>query len=232
MPLHDWRDDRGWESVHLLWLAQLLDWVQPRLPAGYRAYLGSVPALTIDTPNGRPDVSVRQWTPAPQESAAVASSSGEMEPGQETVATFTLDPQHAVHIDLHGQLIAAMEIVSPRNKDRPSARERYLGRYAGYLRQGVHLALVDVLPRPAGFSFADALAVNLGFGQSPCPAPYAVSYRVGEPVPEGTVLEMWHRLLQIGQPLPSIPLALDAQQRIAIDLEHTYREAARRAYLD
>ncbi|MHB1421943.1 MAG: hypothetical protein ACYC3I_01860 [Gemmataceae bacterium] len=64
MPLHDWRDDRGWESVHLLWLAQLLDWVQPRLPAGYRAYLSSVPALTIDTPNGRPDVSVRQWEPA------------------------------------------------------------------------------------------------------------------------------------------------------------------------
>lgn len=232
MPLHDWRDDRGWESVHLLWLAQLLDWVQPRLPAGYRAYLGSVPALTIDTPNGRPDVSVRQWTPSTSESTAAASPDGDKEPGQETVATFTLDPQHAVHIDLHGQLIAAIEVVSPRNKDRPSARERYLGRYAGYLRQGVHLLLIDVLPRPANFSFADALAANLGFEQAPCPAPYAVSYRIGEPVPEGTVLEMWHRRLQVGQPLPTIPLALDAKQRIVIDLEHSYREAARRAYLD
>ena len=38
MPLHDWKDDRGWDSVHLVWLAQLLDWVQPRLPAGYRAF--------------------------------------------------------------------------------------------------------------------------------------------------------------------------------------------------
>jgi hypothetical protein len=232
MPLHDWHDDRGWESVHLLWLAQLLDWVQPRLPAGYRAYLGSVPALTIDAPNGRPDVSVRQWTEPPQESAANASPSDEMEPDQELVATFALDPQHAVHIDLHGQLISAIEVVSPRNKDRPSARERYLGRYAGYLRQGIHLLLIDVLPRPAGFSFADALAANLGFTQAPCPAPYAVSYRVGEAVPEGTILASWTRRLQVGQSLATIPLALDARQQLMIDLEHTYREAARRAYLD
>ena len=64
---------------------------------------------------------------------------------------------------LYGQLIAAIELVSPLNKDRPAARERTFSRYAGYLRQGVHLLLIDVLPRPAGFSFADALAVNLGF---------------------------------------------------------------------
>ncbi|HWG41312.1 MAG TPA: DUF4058 family protein [Gemmataceae bacterium] len=231
MPLHDWRDDRGWESVHLPWLAQLLDWIQPRLPAGYRAYLGSVPALTIDTPNGRPDVSVRQWTP-PAEPIPSASPSPENEPDMEAVATFTLDAQHAVHIDLHGQLIAAIEVVSPRNKDRPAARERYLGRYAGYLRQGIHLLLVDVLPRPAGFSFADALATSLGFEQAPCPTPCAVSYRVGGTVPEGTILALWHRAFQVGQPLSTIPLALDTQQIIVVDLEHTYREASRRAYLE
>ncbi len=47
MPLHDWKDERGWDGVHLLWLAQLLDWIQPRLPPGFRAYVGSVPALTV-----------------------------------------------------------------------------------------------------------------------------------------------------------------------------------------
>lgn len=231
MPLHDWKDDRGWESVHLLWLAQLLDWVQPRLPPGYRAYLGSVPALTIDTPNGRPDVGVRQWTTAAIETQ-VDAAMAEMKPDQEAVATFVLDPQRALHIDLHGQLIGAVEIISPRNKDRPSARERYLNRYAGYLLQGVHLLLVDVLPRPAGFSFADALAANLGIAQKGCPAPCAVSYRVGEPVPEGTIVAFWLRALQAGQPLPVVPLALDAQRIVQIDLEHTYQEAARRAYLD
>jgi hypothetical protein len=230
MPLHDWHDDRGWSSLHIVWQAQLLDWVQPRLPAGYRAYLGSVPALTIDVPNGRPDLSVRQWQPDPKEPVPPAAASPE--PDTEAVAVFELDPQTAVHIDLHGRLVAAVEIVSPRNKDRPDARERYLGRYLGYVRQGVHLLLVDVLPRPAGFSFADALAASLSYPQEPCPVPFAVSYRVGEPVPDGTLLGAWRRPVRVGEPLPTIPLALSVRESIPIDLEHTYREAARRVYLD
>jgi Protein of unknown function (DUF4058) len=232
MPLHDWRDDRGWDSVHPVWLTELLYWVQPRLPAGFRAYLGSVPALTIDTPNRRPDLNVRSWSPAPGDDSGGTAVASEIKPDQESVATFTLDPQRAVHIDFHGQLIAAIEIISPRNKDRPAARDRYLGRYEGYLRQGVHLLLIDVLPRPEGFSFADALAANLGFEQPSCPAPCIVSYRVGEPVPEGTILALWRRPLQVNQPLPTVPLALDAQRNVLMDLEHTYREAARRAYLE
>jgi Protein of unknown function (DUF4058) len=232
MPLHDWRDDRGWDSVHPVWLNQLLDWVQPRLPSDYRAYLGSVPALTIDAPNGRPDLNVRSWTPTQKESAPAATAAGDQEPDQEAVATFTMDPQRAVHIDLHGRLVAAMEVVSPRNKDRPASRERYTGRYEGYLRQGVHLMLIDVLPRPEGFSFADVLGANLGFEQPACPAPFAVSYQVGEPVPEGTILALWRRPLEIGKPLPTVPLALEPNLRVPIDLEHTYRETARRVYLE
>jgi hypothetical protein len=231
MPLHDWRDDRGWDSVHIVWLAQLLDWVQPRLPAGYRAYLGSVPALTVDVPNGRPDMSVRQWPAEEPAPAAAPATSADIEP-EEQVATFTLDPHRALHIDLHGLLIAALEIISPRNKDRPSARERYLGRYAGYLRQQVHLLLIDVLPRPSGFSFPDALAANLGLNQPSCPPPCVASYRVGDPVPEGTVLGVWRRALQVGHPLPTAPLYLSATHQVAIDLDYTYQEAARRAYLD
>ncbi|HEX4588364.1 MAG TPA: DUF4058 family protein [Gemmataceae bacterium] len=230
MPLHDWRDDRGWNSLHLVWQTQLLDWIQPRLPAGYRAYLGSVPALTIDAPNGRPDLGVRQW---PADSAAGAAPTGAAapEPDTEAVAVFELDPQTAVHIDLDGKLIAAVEIVSPRNKDRPDARQRYLGRYLGYLRQGVHLMLIDVLPRPADFSFADAIAANLALDQPACPVPFVVSYRVGESVPDGTLVAVWRRPLRVGEPLPTLPLALSVRESIPVDLELTYREAARRVYL-
>jgi hypothetical protein len=34
MPLHDWTDERGWDSVHPFWLAYLVEWLQPRLPEG------------------------------------------------------------------------------------------------------------------------------------------------------------------------------------------------------
>lgn len=231
MPLHDWRDDRGWSSLHIVWQAQLLDWIQPRLPAGYRAYLGSVPALTIDAPNGHPDLGVRRWQPDPPGAGTVADPPPVPAPDTETVAVFEVDPQTAVHIDLHGRLVAAVEVVSPRNKDRPDARARYLGRYLGYVRQGVHLMVVDALPRPAGFSFADAIAANLGFAQPPTPAPCAVSYRVGESVPEGTVLAVWRRPLEVGHQLPTLPLALTLGEAVPIDLDQTYTQAARRVYL-
>jgi hypothetical protein len=72
----------------------------------------------------------------------VASGTGVLEPDLEASVAIRLDPQPAVHIDFHGQLIAAVEVVSPRNKDRADAKETYTGRYLGYLRLGVHLTLV------------------------------------------------------------------------------------------
>lgn len=233
MPLHDWKDERGWDGVHLLWLAQLLDWIQPRLPPGFRAYVGSVPALTLEAANGKPDVTVRGW----QVNLSDAGMSGAtLSPDRETVATFTLDPHRAIHVDWHGQLIAAVEVVSPRNKDRLDSQARYTRRYLGYLRQGVHLMLIDVFAHPAGFSFADALSDDLGLGEPAIPPPQAISYRVGGPVPRdenmGTQIALWRRRLQVGQRLPELPLPLDDEQAVVIDLETTYHEAARRVYLD
>ena len=230
MPLHDWADDRGFDSLHLVWQNQLLEWVQPRLPTEHRAYMGGVPALSFDSPNGRPDLGVRNWQPGPI-AAEPQTALATMEPDTESAVAFEIDPMRAVHIDLHGVLIAAIEIISPRNKDRPSSRARYLGRYLGYLRQAVHLMIVDVLPRPAGFSFADEAAIDLGQQQPPTPTPFAISYRVGGPVPDGTLVATWRRALAVGQPLPTLPLPLNARQEVLIDLEHTYQEAARRVYL-
>src|SRR5438045_9609277 len=98
----------------------------------------------------------------------------------EASVAFPLAPQRALHIDFHGQLIAALEVVSPRNKDRASAKETYSNRYLGYLRLGVHLLLVDVLPRPKGFSFSDAITNELGLDLPPLPPPFAATSRDGE----------------------------------------------------
>jgi hypothetical protein len=231
MPLHDWGDDRGWDGAHQYWITELSHWLRPRLPPTFRVYLGSVPALTVDFAPGRPDVAVREWSPP----SAVSGNGHEAvgDPDQQAVALFELDPQLAVHVFHQGQLIAAIELVSPRNKDRPSARTQYTSRYLGYLGQGVHLLLVDVHPRPQGFSFADAIAAASQFAQPPCPPPCAVSYRVGGPAATaGRFLDMWRRPLAAGTPLPSLPLALTGELSLPIDLEETYVRAAAAAYLD
>ena len=235
MPLHDWTDERGWDSVHPFWLAYLVEWIKPRLPEGYRAFLGGVPALTVATGNGKPNVSVRQMEPRPVVEA-VASETAVLEPDLEASVIVRLDPHQAVHIDFHGQLIAAIEVVSPRNKDCAAAKETYTNRYLGYLQLGVHLLLVDVLPRPRGFSFSDAVTSGLGLDLPPLPPPFAAAYRVGEVVPVGddmgSLVGLWRRPLQVGQPLPTLPLPLSVHRAVPIDLEETYTRAAKQAYLD
>jgi hypothetical protein len=235
MPLHDWTDERGWDSVHPLWLTYLLEFVQERLPEGYKAFLGGVPSLSVDAGAGKPDVSVRQWGKKPLGEAA-ASSTSVVEPDLEASVSIRLDPQRAVHIDYHGQLIAAIEVVSPRNKDRADAKETYSNRYMGYLRLGVHLMLIDVLPRPKGFSFSDVITSSLGLDLPPLPPPFAAAYRVGEVVPlgddMGSLVGFWRRPLETGHPLPKLPLPLSVHRAIEIDLEETYQRAAKRAYLD
>jgi hypothetical protein len=63
MPLHEWTDRPGWVGVRHLWITELLRWVKPRLPEGYRAYIGAAPTVAVDAPPEKPDVSVRRWEP-------------------------------------------------------------------------------------------------------------------------------------------------------------------------
>jgi hypothetical protein len=236
MPLHDWTDRAGWEGMHHLWITELLRWVKPRLPAGYRAYIGSAPLLAVGAPAERPDVGIREWhaetTTSPEGPApAPPGDAAQIEPDVE-VAVAAIDPGAALFVERHGRLVAAVELISPRNKDRPVSRTTYLSRYLGYLLEAVHLLLIDVHPRPLAFSFADRIAGELHVPQPPCPVPLAVSYRVGEPAATGgRLLAIWRRPLTIAAALPAVPLPLTVEVAIPIDLEQTYSRAAADAYL-
>lgn len=232
MPLHDWTDLSGWEGVHLLWMTDLLRDLKGRLPAGFRAYLGSGPAVAVGAPALRPDVAIRAHQEPSEVPEAVGSPSVGGEPDVE-LAVAAIDPAPALFVERDGRLVAAVELVSPRNKDRPVGRATYLSRYAGYLIEGVHLLLVDVHRRPAGFSFADGIARELQIENQPSlPPPLAVSYRVGEPAATGgRLLAIWRRPLLPGERLPTLPLYLEVNLSVAVNLEATYSRAAADAYL-
>ena len=205
MPLHDWHDLAGWDGFRRVWIVDLLRGVQSRLPEDYRAHLGSTPVADRDASLEEPDIEA---------------------------ATLTLDPQTAIFVTTQNRMVAVVELISPRNKDRPSSRNYYLSRYLGYLQEGAHLLLVDVHPRPLNFSFADALAQELRIVQPPTPSPLAVTYRVGEPAATGgRMLAIWRRPLRAGVPLPVMQLPLSVHAAIAVDLEETYMRAAATAYL-
>src|SRR5262249_26576892 len=229
MLLHDWTERPGWEGMHALWLTELLRWVKPRLPEGYRVYIGSIPTVAVGAPE-HPDVSVRQW-PEDSAPAATPATAAALEPDEEVVVA-TLDPSKAMYVELRGRLVAAVELVSPRNKDRLVARDTYLTRYLGYLLEGVHLLLVDVHRRPLNFSFADRIAQELQVRDAACPPPAALGYRVGEPAATGgRHLAIWRRPLAVGTPLPEVSLPLAVRLVVPVNLEKTYMSAAADAYL-
>src|ERR1051326_8807324 len=109
MPLHDWTDYSGWEGVHHLWITELLRWVKPRLPEGYRAYIGSAPTVAIGAPPERPDVGVQRESDEPAPPPASGNGAVREEPDEEIVVS-VLDPATSLFVEARGRLIAALEL--------------------------------------------------------------------------------------------------------------------------
>src|SRR5215469_577386 len=105
MPLHDWNELTGWEGMHLLWMSELLRFLKARLPPGYRAYLGSGPAVAIGAPAMKPDVAVRS-TGAERQRPSPHMQPSETSPVPEPdieVAVATLDPAPALFVGHEGR---------------------------------------------------------------------------------------------------------------------------------
>lgn len=227
MPLHEWTDRPGWEGLHIYWMTELARSLRALLPPGYRAVIGSSPLVAIGQSSVKPDVAVTNGV-HPKSPVATATS---REPDWES-AVATLEEDTSVQIEKDGRLVAAIELVSPRNKDRPSAREQYATRYVAYLRAGVHLLLVDVHRRPVDFGFSQSIAAALESDLPSMVAPSAASYRVGATAATGgRMLAIWQRPLRVDEVLPTMELALTGDLTIDLDLESTYARAAADCYL-
>jgi hypothetical protein len=221
MPLHEWSERPDWDNLHPRWVARLLRWVRPRLSPGYRAFLGSAPALAAGAPTEFPDPGADDQPP--EDSAAAVPHSPAPD---EELEVSTLRPDIAVMVERGGKLVAVLEVVSPRQKDRPLARTVCLTRYLAYLMRGINLVVVDVFRRPLAFSFADRIAAELQAPQPSCPAPLAVAYRVGAAADGGRRLAVWRRQLVVGAALPVLPLPLAEGLAVVVDLEATYSPEA------
>jgi Protein of unknown function (DUF4058) len=230
MPLHDWTERSGWEGMHIFWMTEIARALRANLPPGYRAVIGSSPLVAVGVSPVMPDVAVTNGsTAAPP---GIASSVGTTPAPDLEVAVATLEEDTTVLVEREGRLVAAVELISPRNKDRPIAREQYAGRYLNYLHGRVHLLLVDVHRRPHDFSFAQLIAAGLG---EPLPAPVApsaVSSRVGAAAAQGgRMLGVWQQALTVGAPLPAMPLPLGPDEVVMVDLEASYMRAAADSYI-
>jgi hypothetical protein len=131
-------------------------------------------------------------------------------------------------------LVAAIELVSPGNKDRDQTRRAFAAKCAAYLQRGIGLVIVDIVTsRHANLhnELMDLLGHDPGL-KFPTPAPlYATAYRPAHRQGRNEI-DLWREPLALGQPLPTLPLAVRGLGALPIDLDGTYMEACKRVRID
>jgi hypothetical protein len=128
------------------------------------------------------------------------------------------------------QVVGAIELVSPGNKDRDSKREPFVGKCLDYIASGVCVVIVDVVTeRRANFhnDIVQRLDAPSSLELPEGATLYAATYR---PVIRGkmTGVDIWATPFAVGDPLPTMPLRLVADYFVPVELERTYTEACRR----
>ena len=229
MPLHDHFHKplsirHPWTSVHSAWANAIVQQLnQDLLPSRYYA----LPTTQI---GGRFEIDVATVDEEPGFSSGPGGTVvwAPSKPGVVLSVDFSdLDVFEVQVMDEEsGQIVAAIELVSPANKDRATAREAFTHKCAALLQRGVSVMIVDVVTeRKANLAAELARLVhgNLDsqFGRAEL---YAVACRVvGASL--GTQLELWPELLQIGHELPTLPLWIGPELAIPLDLEQSYSAA-------
>ncbi len=127
------------------------------------------------------------------------------------------------------RLVAAVEIVSPTNKDRPEHRRAFAAKCAGLLQNHVSLAIVDIVTTRHFNLYAELLEM-LGEADpslTPTRPPiYAAACREVQKN-DAWQLEAWAHALALGEPLPTLPLWVAHDLAVPLELEQSYEEACR-----
>ena len=110
----------------------------------------------------------------------------------------------------HRRLVAAVEIISPANKDRPEHRRAFVTKCATLLQQQVSVALVDLVTTRRFNLYVDLLELLGQADPSLAPEPPVVYAAACRWAREGDAwhFRAWTHAFAVGQPLPVLPLWL------------------------
>jgi hypothetical protein len=237
MPLRDHfhpplSDLRSWDSLHGQWPAMIVIDLNQRLPPAYTAsphiHLGTgfevdVAAFDDDPPalgagGFNAGVEAQSWA-APKPTLVLEID----EPNQDEYEVRVIESKHR-------RLVAAIEIVSPANKNRPEHRRTFAGKCVGLIHQGVSVSIVDLVTNRRANLFGEVLN-QLGESNTVeaenSPALYAVTCRSRRDSQGAYKIESWSEPVEVDRALPTLPLWLTTELAVPLDLEKTYQETCR-----
>jgi hypothetical protein len=238
MPLRDHfrsplREHHHWEGFHSAWANTIVRHLNTRwVPSRYRAepqiHLSAQVEVDVDTlqeegtsgsaggtGNG---IATAVWAPARPTQTFAADF-----PAQDVFEVRVYDEERG------SRLVAAVELVSPGNKDRPDARHAFAVKCAGYLQELVAVVVADVVTERHASLHAELLQLLKVSSPGPWPGPaplWAVAYRAGKDG-ERWHLDTWSEPLTVGAALPTLPQWLAGDLAVPLELEATYEETCR-----
>lgn len=220
-----------WNSLHSAWASRIADQLSDRLPAEFRAEEHiklpggveiDVAAVHDDAGDGTDQLTEQEragWSPPPRTDRV-----GVEYPGQFEVRVLR---------DEGREIVAAIELVSPSNKDRPREREAFAAKVGSYLLSGVCVLVVDVVTSRRANLHNEIVRVLDLPAELIMPRRaglYAVTYRPAV-FRRKSVLDLWRRTFTIGDSLPEMPLRLTGELFVPVDLEAAYTETCRKRRL-
>jgi hypothetical protein len=227
---------RAWESFHSRWANSIADALHRVLPRRFFAevqiHLGS-----------QVEADVAEFERAGEETEESGNGRGggvAVQPWAPPAAAFALPAVFPDDLEVHvrdqredARLVAVVELVSPRNKDRAEGRRAFAAKGAAYLQRGLGVIVLDIVTsRQANLhnELIRLLSVGESFAMPVEATLYAVAYRPARRQ-EANQIEVWPAPLTVGGPLPLLPLALRGYGAIPLDLEATYGDACARSRL-
>ncbi len=222
----------SWEGLHGGWPMVIVQQLGRNLPPQYvaepRVHLGSQVEIDVATfdHEGRTDLLDAEHTGAVETTWAPAEPTLTVET---ELADFDEYEVRVYDVRRERRLVAAVEIISPANKDRPENRHQFTAKCAALLRRRVSLVLVDLVTTRDFNLYAELLQLigqhDPVSGDPPSPI-YAAACR-WHPRGDSHWLDVWNHPLALNQPLPCLPLWLTDELAIPLDLEASYEQTCR-----
>lgn len=175
----------SWEELHGGWPMVIVQHLRTKLPAGYiagpRVHFGSYVEIDV----AAFETQESPWPPATEESNGGVATAVWAPPQPSLAVETTLSDNDEYEVRIYDarrgrRLVAAVEIVSPANKDRPENRNMFVAMCVALLLKGVAVSIVDLVTVRHFNLYAELLAFighsDPTLGSEPPPI-YAASCR-------------------------------------------------------
>jgi hypothetical protein len=230
MPVHNWLcvDANVFHHFHQRWTVSICDALNAGLlPPGYSALVeqhaaGLVPDVLGLQRRSRPNRPVdlaRVLTATPPKTSVVRTAKTALAARANRIVI-----RHRL-----GEVVCMLEIVSPGNKSSRASLRAFVEKTMEFLRQGVHLLVIDLFPPtardPQGMHKAIWDEIEEEPFVLPPEKPLTLAAYVAGDLLTGIETTAYVEMVGVGDVLPDMPAYLDRSGYVPVPLEATYQAA-------